>query len=191
MNPHKLHAHLLVCAIFHPPNQPNIPLLSFPFKTSPLFKPRILFHRPTHSSISTFPNLANPPHILPANRTNIHLPRALLARNHMPAIIQQRIHLILVANLTQIHFFVRNLVPHHPLAVSSPLLPPAFVHIVRFAVYHLAVSFTLVVRPFTRVRVAGSVGHGAVTRSLAGDPIADVGVAVGVDHCALAVDVVI
>ena len=102
--------------------------------------------------------LPNPTHgldILPTHGADVHLPRALLARHHMPAVVEQSIHLALIANLTHGQLFIRDFVIHHPLAVSSALFPPADVHVLRFAVNHLAFAVGLVVFPIANVGISG------------------------------------
>lgn len=137
-------------------------------------------------STSSPPYTAHAPDTLPTHRAYLHLPRTLLARDHVPAVVEQRVHLILVAYLTRRHLLVRHLVRHHTLAVPSSLLPSALVHVVGFAVDHLALAVLFVLDKVAHVGVTGRVSHGALTGSLVEDPISNVRVAVGGDHCALA-----
>lgn len=137
-------------------------------------------------STSSPPYTAHAPDTLPTHRAYLHLPRTLLARDHVPAVVEQRVHLILVAYLTRRHLLVRHLVRHHTLAVPSSLLPSALVHVVRFAVDHLASAVLFVLDKVAHVGVTGRISHGPLTGSLVEDPISNVRVAVGGDHCALA-----
>lgn len=95
----------------------------------------------------------------------------------MPAIVKQRVHLALVADLTQLHLFVRDLKRHGALAVALALFEAARVHVARFGVDHLALAVGLAGFPFAGVGVAVGVGHGALAGLDSGDEIAGVGVA--------------
>ena len=76
---------------------------------------------------------------------------------------EECIHLLLVADLTQLDLLVRDLEIHPTLSVASAAFPSA------------------------RVDVAGGVvGHAAFAVGFVVDPVAVVGVFVGVDHAAVA-----
>lgn len=104
----------------------------------------------------------------------------------MPAVVEQCVHLILEAYLTRRYVLIRDLVRHHALAMPPSLLPTALVHVVGFAVHHLTLALFFVIDKVAHVGVARRVSHGAVTASLVENPISDVRVAIGGDHCALA-----
>lgn len=141
--------------------QPD-PHMSFPGRRPCLFLTLLIPHIcPLPFSFLRSPPLSrlpNPTHgldVLPTHRADVYLPRALLARHHMPAVVEQSIHLALIANLTHGQLLIRYFVTHHPLAVSSALFPPADVHVLRFAVNHLAFAVGLVVFPIANVGISG------------------------------------
>ena len=101
----------------------------------------------------------NPP---PTDRTILHLPRTPLTSSHMPTIEKQRVHLLLIADLTQPHLLIRDFKPHHPLPVSLPFLEPARIHVPRLGIHHLALAFGFIVRPGADVGVSVGVAHRAV-----------------------------
>lgn len=83
--------------------------------------PKRPFHftgKPTSSPRLGHPNLTNSFNPLSTDRAILHLPRTRLTSRHMPTIKEQGVHHLLVADLTQPLLFIRDLISHHPLAVS-------------------------------------------------------------------------
>ena len=102
----------------------------------------------------------------------------------MATVIEQRIHLLLVANLAQPLFFIRDLESHHAFAVAFPFLEAAGVDIPRLGIGHFALAFGLVIRPVAGVGIAVRVAHGPVAGFEAGGEVARVAVAGEGDGCA-------
>lgn len=86
----------------------------------------------------------------------------------MPTVIKQRIHLALIADLTKLHLFIRNLKHHRALAMPFPFLKAPGVYVTGFAVGHLALAVGFVGGPGAGVGVAVGVAHCAVAGFLAG-----------------------
>jgi len=106
----------------------------------------------------------------------------------MPAAIEQRIHLVLVADPTQHHLLVRLLKHHRPLAVALPFLEAPRVYVPVCGVHHPPLPVGLVVGPFPCVGVAVGVVHCALTGFFARGEVAGVGVAGEGDEDAGAVE---
>lgn len=80
----------------------------------------------------------------------------------MSTIVEQCIDLTFVADVAQLHLFVRNLENHRSLTVSFPLLEAACVDVAGFCVDHLTLAIRFVIFPFARVGVAVCVIHRAL-----------------------------
>lgn len=126
--------------------------------------------------ISCSPDPYDSPNILPANRTLFHLPRTLLTGNNMSTIVEQGIHLALVAYLAQMHLLVRNLKYHMSFPMSLPLLETPSIHIAGLRVHHLPMPIGLVGFPFPSVGVPICVCHGPLPCFIACGEVARVGI---------------
>ena len=126
---------------------------------------------------SSPPDLHHGPDILPAHRTYIHLSRTLVTRDHMAAIVEQRVHFAFVADLAQLHLFVCDFKGHGAFTVSLPLFEATDVDVAGFGVCHLALTVGLSSFPLACVSVAVGIVHGAMTRFYSGDKSTAVGVA--------------
>ena len=95
---------------------------------------------------------------------------------------EECIHLLLVADLTQLDLLIRNLEIHPPLPMASPAFPSARVDVPRGVVGHASFAVGVVVGPVAGVDVLIGVDHGAVAAVLlAGAHGTRVGVAGGGD----------
>lgn len=123
---------------------------------------------------SSSPNLHHRSNALPTDGTDVDLLRTLLARRHMPAVVEQGVHLFLVAYITHGHFLVRHLKLHRALAVPFPFLEPTNIDVSRFGVDHLALPVRLVRLPLSRICVPVCVRHRAKPTDAAGNKVARV-----------------
>ena len=94
----------------------------------------------------------------------------------MPTVIEQGIHLHLVADLAKLHLLVRNLKNHRPLTVPFPFAKSASVRVAGAGIDHFPLAVWFVVGPLPGVGVAVGKGHGAVAGFETGGEGAGVGV---------------
>lgn len=89
----------------------------------------------------------------------------------MSTVVEQRIDLLLEADVAQIQLLVRNLELHGASAVALAFLETPLVDIARIAVDHAALAIGLVFFPVPLVSVPVGVSHFACATLGAGKPI--------------------
>lgn len=120
------------------------------------------------------------PHVLPAYGADFNLLRAFHTSTDVPAVVEKRIDLFRIANLTHVAFLVRYFPVGNALAPPFAILKTADVLVTRpfLEKRPLAVLFVLEPGPFVDVAVLEH--HLALgSRAFAGDERAIVGLTVG------------
>ncbi len=124
---------------------------------------------------------------LAAERAVLKLLGAAHARAHMPAVVKEAVHVLLVADLAQTQVVLGHHVLHAAAAVPAPVLEAADVRVARPRIHQRAVLMHAAGLPHARVNVAVVELHAAVALPLAQHEIAVVRVAVQLNQRALPV----
>lgn len=138
----------------------NIPVACSGPDRSPIY---FLLSPPTQSSLhpSSLPNLHHLLDRLSANRTNFDLLSTLNTGAHMPAVIEQGIHPLTVADLAHLPFIVGDLPVRGSLTPALALVMATLVFVARSLLDKDALAVVLVVSPAAGVGIAVRVDAGA------------------------------
>ena len=82
----------------------------------------------------------DPPGPLPTDWTTLDLLGTSLASTDMPTGIEQTIHLLFIAYLTQLHLLICNLELHSPLPMSLAAFPAPSIHVAALEILHLTLT---------------------------------------------------
>lgn len=108
---------------------------------------------------------------LPADRTDVHLPSAGHTRAYMAAVVEQRVLLFAVADLTQVHLLVCYFPVADTLPVSLAIFVPAHVPVARLVFDVRPLAVPLVIHPVPFICIARWIYHYALAVALAEDKV--------------------
>lgn len=130
-----------------------------------------LIRRSTRSHLV---DLNDADHILPTDGANVDLVGTGHAGTDMPAVIKQRILLLRVADLAEIHLLVGDFPVADAFAVTFAVLVATDVPVAGLAFHEGALAVALVVDPVAVIRVAGRILHQTLPVTLSEDEVAGV-----------------